>query len=79
MARWNPFGDHWSILYVGKAISIRARLRRHHKVTAAQSLKATHLHFLIERDGYERARLEAEMIWQLCPLLNERRPIDLIW
>ncbi len=65
-------GDGWDPLYVGKTENFRASIPSHERWPEARRLGATHVHALVVPLEANRRRLEAVLIAQLKPAMNER-------
>jgi excinuclease UvrABC nuclease subunit len=82
-ATWNDVGGvyifaglnaqhRWVPLYAGKADSFRTRIPQHERWSEAVRLGATHVHAMVVPAEATRAAIEAELIRQLQPPLNQQ-------
>jgi hypothetical protein len=65
-------GDGWDPLYVGRTENFRTRIPAHERWEEACRLGATQVHALVVPLEASRVRLEAALILQLKPPMNER-------
>ncbi|MBN2464883.1 hypothetical protein JXD38_04585 [candidate division WOR-3 bacterium] len=67
-----PAGDGWDVLYVGRTENFRTRIPSHERWDEARRLGATQVHALVVPLEANRVRLEAALIRQLKPPMNEQ-------
>lgn len=66
-------GEGWDPLYVGKTENFRTGIPSHERWDEACRLGATHVHALVVPLEANRAKLQAALVAQLKPPINEQQ------
>lgn len=64
--------NEWFPIYIGQATSFAERLSGHERWQEAVELGASHIHAMAEDNQQSRGRIEAELIREFQPSLNEQ-------